>query len=341
MIVNRADYIDASVRRKCRALAGALGAPHAYANLYATPARAQAVHAHADDRDVFIAQLEGVKRWRVWTKPPIPYPYPHEQVGKDGLEVPPSLLTSDPDLDLDLHPGDVLYIPRGCVHEAHTTKHHSVHLTFALATHDWSFSVLAAAVVRDALDQDVRWRRAPPFFVPKKNGRSLLEDLPTRLHLGDNDDDPCHEPTSRALAEDDMEDLRSAVLEALTPRNLARQLGRRVASQFAQDDDVVKALHNDTDDDEGLALSTRLRRRSPTTPHRVPPDVLRASAHVVKETPHIQTALNDALAAVESATDDDGLPIAKLPRADVIDDLGLICIAAIGLLLGYFEVVVS
>jgi hypothetical protein len=56
--------------------------PHAFANLYATPPCAQAVAAHADDRDVFVLQVSGAKAWRVYGAPPVPLPYPNEQVGE-------------------------------------------------------------------------------------------------------------------------------------------------------------------------------------------------------------------------------------------------------------------
>ena len=38
---------------------------HAYGQLYITPPLAQAVQQHADDRDVFVIQLEGSKKWKV------------------------------------------------------------------------------------------------------------------------------------------------------------------------------------------------------------------------------------------------------------------------------------
>ena len=46
---------------------------------------------------------------------------PHEQVGKAGLAVPTDLLESAPE-EVTLHEGDVLYVPRGFVHEVRAKR---------------------------------------------------------------------------------------------------------------------------------------------------------------------------------------------------------------------------
>ena len=82
----------------CRSFAAASGA---FANVYAKPARGKAVGPHADDRDVFVAQIEGRKRWKVSGDPPVPFRYSHEQFHKDGRAVPPRDLAA-PCLDFVL-----------------------------------------------------------------------------------------------------------------------------------------------------------------------------------------------------------------------------------------------
>ena len=48
-------------------------------------------------RDFLLSQLvEGTKHWKIYGEAPIYMPYPSEQVGKNGLEVPPELLDSTP-----------------------------------------------------------------------------------------------------------------------------------------------------------------------------------------------------------------------------------------------------
>jgi hypothetical protein len=87
LVVNHAEAASDGVARLCRRLRESF--PHAFGNLYLTPPRAQAVDAHADDRDVIVVQLEGTKHWTVYHSPPIPFPTADEQVGKlSSLPVP-------------------------------------------------------------------------------------------------------------------------------------------------------------------------------------------------------------------------------------------------------------
>ena len=95
-------------------------APHAYCQLYATPAAGQAVCAHADDRDVFVVQLQGTKRWLVYGNPPVVLPHADEQVGKSDAHPlePEHVAEGNVAIEVELTPGDALYIPRGFVHQA-------------------------------------------------------------------------------------------------------------------------------------------------------------------------------------------------------------------------------
>ncbi|HEX7135611.1 MAG TPA: cupin domain-containing protein, partial [Iamia sp.] len=87
-----------------------------------TPAFSNGAGRHYDDHSVFIRQLVGRKRWRVQA--------PVEQW--------PSAPCSDADidtevvLDVDLGPGDCLYLPRGFVHDGSTGAEPSLHLSFTL-----------------------------------------------------------------------------------------------------------------------------------------------------------------------------------------------------------------
>ena len=142
IIVNHSEAASAGVARVCQSLREDF--PHAFGNLYLTPPAAQAVDAHADDRDVLVLQLEGAKEWTVYGEPPCPFPTHREQVGKGGLAVPASATASNcVALRATLHKGDMLYVPRGFVHEASTSAHQpSLHLTLALPSADWSWASL-------------------------------------------------------------------------------------------------------------------------------------------------------------------------------------------------------
>eukprot|EP00804_Cyclotella_cryptica_P010640 CCRYP_005450-RA/>CCRYP_005450-RA protein AED:0.16 eAED:0.16 QI:0/0/0/1/0/0/3/0/363 len=127
--------------------------------------------AHADDRDVLIVQLLGQKAWKVYKNVPVEFPFEKEQVGKNGLKVPSSVLTGDLCFgrEVELCPGDVLYMPRGFVHEASTESRQedrflpSFHLTFAIATHDWCLSVVLSDTIRQMLNDVTKFRKALPI----------------------------------------------------------------------------------------------------------------------------------------------------------------------------------
>ena len=127
LIINRVDKLWPRVHELCARLARDFR--YAYGNVYLTPPGSQTVPPHSDDHDVFIVQLHGTKHWLVWpTVHPLSQrrPFADEQAGKDGRRLPDgtSRLTLEslgpPELNVLLRPGDVLYIPRGVVHVAHT-----------------------------------------------------------------------------------------------------------------------------------------------------------------------------------------------------------------------------
>ena len=180
IIMNHVDRLCPNTAALCEDLQKTF--PFAYANAYLTPPASQAVAAHADDRDVFVIQVYGQKAWRVYEEIPIQYPYPHEQVGKNGMPVPQSVLEGPCSIDTVLRPGDVLYIPRGHVHQATTYTQGadeaiqpSFHITIALATFDWALSGLMATAVKKTLDEIPEYRAAIPLAVGMNDN---AEDIP-------------------------------------------------------------------------------------------------------------------------------------------------------------------
>jgi len=164
IVNNHADLLSAPLASLCLDLQRSI--PHTYINTYLTPPSAAAVNAHADDRDVFVIQVLGEKQWKVYADCPIQYPGQLEQVGKNGLPVPGSVLEKDPLYDITLKPGDVLYMPRGYVHEAATSASEpSFHCTVAIATHDWSLCKTITEIVKQQLEAKPKFRMAVhPYF---------------------------------------------------------------------------------------------------------------------------------------------------------------------------------
>ena len=167
IVLNHCDELCPHTAALCEDLQQSF--PFAYANAYLTPPSSQAVSAHADDRDVFVIQVYGTKSWKVYEHVPIQYPYSHEQVGKNNLDVPSHVLQGPCSIQTTLEPGDVLYIPRGHVHEAftysniHQTLQPSFHITIALATFDWTFTGVLNTMIQNILDSNPHYRKALPL----------------------------------------------------------------------------------------------------------------------------------------------------------------------------------
>jgi ribosomal protein L16 Arg81 hydroxylase len=121
-------------------------------NLYVTPPSARGFQPHFDVQNVFVLQVHGTKRWQVF-EPHIHRPLPSQAV--NGSVKPGALLH-----DITLEPGDLLYIPRGFVHVAHTTDRLSAHLSVSLMPNTWA-DVFRSLL--DSLPQDERFRTAVPL----------------------------------------------------------------------------------------------------------------------------------------------------------------------------------
>jgi bifunctional lysine-specific demethylase and histidyl-hydroxylase NO66 len=124
-------------------------------NAYLTPAAAKGLELHFDYHDVFVIQLDGAKRWRVWE------PLPRTRLPVKAARVP--MPTFDelgpPALDRTLEAGDVVYLPRGFPHAAETVDAASAHLTIGVLAATWHQAVrhaVDAAVAGGALRESIR-----------------------------------------------------------------------------------------------------------------------------------------------------------------------------------------
>ena len=178
VVLNHGDLLSPWIAALCQDLQKSF--PHAYANTYLTPPNSQAVPPHADDRDVLVLQLVGSKVWTVYETVPIPYPYPHEQVGKEGIPVPPQVTKGPVAVSVTLQPGDVLYMPRGYVHEAHCQDNLSFHLTVALATHDWTLAGIMSQATDKILTRVVDFRKS---IIPQQVNNNSKAHLQSQLNL--------------------------------------------------------------------------------------------------------------------------------------------------------------
>ena len=113
-------------------------------NAYLTPPASQGFAPHWDDIDAFILQVEGSKRWSLYAPQDPADLLPLESSRDFSQDELGTLL-----LDVVLHPGDLLYMPRGCIHHAEALPDsHSLHLTVSANQHCSWADLLEMAVPR-------------------------------------------------------------------------------------------------------------------------------------------------------------------------------------------------
>ena len=154
MVLQGLQLTDPALGRTANNVALALDQP-VQINAYLTPANSRGLELHFDFHDVFVLQLDGSKRWRVWE----PLPRTRDPV-KTRTRIPLPTLDElgEPLLDLTLATGDCLYLPRGFPHAAETVDAASSHLTIGLLAITWQRTVrhaVDAAVVAGELTASV------------------------------------------------------------------------------------------------------------------------------------------------------------------------------------------
>jgi ribosomal protein L16 Arg81 hydroxylase len=125
-------------------------------NVYATPRGAQGFARHFDTHDVFVMQIAGEKTWVV--SPPetrLPLASAPGHTGSPFAVGKPAAAE-----ECVVTPGDLLYLPRGVVHEARTGSGSSVHLTVGVHVTRWAD--LMSSAIRVAAERHERLREAVP-----------------------------------------------------------------------------------------------------------------------------------------------------------------------------------
>jgi len=167
---------------------------HVHANLYLTPKSSQGLAPHFDSHDVFVLQLEGEKHWCVYDQTSQTFPlFMDETI---DYQVPRNQLPSCLE-EVTLQKGDMLYIPRGFVHEAFTSESLSAHLTVGVNTYKWIDLISQAFVIATKRNESFR-RSLPIGFLDKeflnskdnlalfkKNSEELLEILQDKKLMED------------------------------------------------------------------------------------------------------------------------------------------------------------
>lgn len=103
-------------------------------NAYLSPAAARGLDLHFDYHDVIVVQLSGTKAWRIWE--PLDRSQLPQKRGQ-GIPKPQWSEVGEPLIEVTVHSGDVLVIPRGHPHAAATVDEESAHLTIGIMSLSW------------------------------------------------------------------------------------------------------------------------------------------------------------------------------------------------------------
>lgn len=153
------------------------------ANVYITPPGSQGLPPHHDDVEVFILQLEGQKHWRLY-KPLVELPQEYSgDLSENEI--------GSPMMDFILKPGDLLYFPRGTIHQADTVLNeydgYSTHITISTyQCHTWSDYLLSVfpSLLENAIAEDVSFRKGlPTNFLGSSNPYQSMKPNSVIEHL--------------------------------------------------------------------------------------------------------------------------------------------------------------
>ncbi len=152
IILNNLQCRNREISYLCRTLELVFRQPVG-ANAYLTPPQSRGLAVHFDDHDVFVLQIEGSKRWRIF-EGARDLPLRGDNAHSGPIQAGELLST------YDLQPGDLLYLPRGIAHDATTLEGSSLHLTLGLSC--FRRVDLFARAIEFQARRDRSWRKSLP-----------------------------------------------------------------------------------------------------------------------------------------------------------------------------------
>jgi len=144
-----------------------------HTNIYITPGNTAGFKPHYDAHEVFVLQISGRKHWKIYDAP-IDLPHRTQQYQPQIHTTP-----ATPLLELDMNPGDLLYMPRGFVHTTHTSDSASMHITLGVTVYTY---VELFSTWLQSSKKEVDFRRAlPPGFASRPELQQGMEEEFSRL----------------------------------------------------------------------------------------------------------------------------------------------------------------
>ncbi len=188
----------------------------AHVGLWLTPPETPSTTPHWDTHDLFILQIEGAKRWRIYEASYM-LPLANETFIPGVQEVGPLRC------EFMVRAGDVLYLPRGTIHGPQATEY-SVHAT--LGVHVTRWADVLTELIRVASENNVELRQAIPLASGRQGRVDVSEIVPGVAHRLPTLNDPhaveqAVERIVRQFIETRDMDVSGHLLATAKPRSLS------------------------------------------------------------------------------------------------------------------------
>jgi len=134
-------------------------------NVYITPKSSQGFKVHYDTHDVFVLQIQGKKTWKVYGENPLTLPNKMQEFEPGKYEHGPMIE------ELELRAGDILYIPRGVMHQAETDDELSIHVTLGWLGFTWTDLIVESVLEYSKKNAELR------KFLPHKMLRRGVNEV--------------------------------------------------------------------------------------------------------------------------------------------------------------------
>lgn len=219
IIIGASELHFPNIKKHCDALQSYFGFK-VKANIYITPENAQGLPLHYDNHDVIVAQIAGKKNWHIHG---CPFPEPTRWQNYSGQNVDENLIKEV----YELTKGDVFYLPRGWMHDAHSENSYSAHITFGLYQ-PMLCDVVADIAKQASKDEPFRLRR-PLANASKKEWQAFQSQIGK---LGDHSlcdiqNVAAKEPVSNRLRFSTMSKPQSLDMNSWVKASISGQLQRK------------------------------------------------------------------------------------------------------------------
>jgi ribosomal protein L16 Arg81 hydroxylase len=171
LVVNVSEGSIPTIGRFCNSLEQELKL-RLQANIYVTPPGEKGFVLHYDAHHIFILQTGGRKQWRLFGRAP-------DSVLAGQQPIADYYKNREPEQELELRAGDLLYLPSYQVHEVYTTDSSSIHISVGVYERRWFHLVQDLAKAAEA-SFDFQ-QPLPDSFSSDIDRRKFNEDFAEKL----------------------------------------------------------------------------------------------------------------------------------------------------------------